>query len=137
MRLTFWRPQRRPIPGETGNWIDVGGLHHTAGIADVGLSCPQSTFSDSSAGLTPTDAEALERAGFRDSSADRAASPANTFAYTLNLTECLRSPRFGKRPAPGRSFNPGEERGFGFGAITVGSGYSAGEAGQSVFFTRQ
>ena len=22
--LTFWRPQRRPIPGEKGRWTDIG-----------------------------------------------------------------------------------------------------------------
>ena len=26
--LTFWRPQRKAAPGETGTWIDMGGLSY-------------------------------------------------------------------------------------------------------------
>jgi hypothetical protein len=136
VRLTFWRPQRRPIAGETGNWIDIGGLHHTAGIDGIDSSCAQSAFSAPSPGLTPIDIEVLDRAGFRDLAADQPASAANTFAYTLNLTQCLRSPVSHKRPAPGFSFNPGEERGLKFSGISV-SGNNTGEAEQSIYFTRQ
>jgi hypothetical protein len=136
VRLTFWRPQRRPIPPETGNWIDIGGLHHAAGIDGIDSSCRQSTFSNPSPGLTPIDIQVLDRAGFRDLAADQPASAANTFAYTLNLTDCLRSPVSHKRPAPGFSFNPGEERGLKFSGISV-SGSNTGEAEQSIYFTRQ
>jgi hypothetical protein len=135
VRLTFWRPQRRPIPGETGTWIDIGGLLHHAGIADIDSSCPQSAYSNPSSGLNPTD-PAGEDPGFRDAAPDRPASPANTFAYTLNLTRCFSSPVADNRPAPGFSFDPGQERGLKFESLS-GNSANTGEGEQSVFFERQ
>jgi hypothetical protein len=54
--LTFW-PQRRPIPPETDQWIDIGGLDYAVQIADVAPSCPQSAFSSSDPSLTPPPGE--------------------------------------------------------------------------------
>ena len=34
--LTFWRPQRRPIPPETGDWIDMGELRYYATLGNHG-----------------------------------------------------------------------------------------------------
>ena len=112
--LTFWRPQRRPIPPETDPWIDIGGLNYRATITgmDQGeFTCEQDAYSTSDPNLTPIDPTPEPGGGgFADHAADQPASPANTFTYRLNLTECLKS--------KGQSFKAGEERGFNFAAVT-------------------
>jgi hypothetical protein len=125
--VTFWRPQRRPIPPETGEWIDIGRLIYTVGVSGTDLSCPKRAFSESDPNLS--------RGGFitpnredvgvlTDAVSDGPASPANTFTYTLNLTQCL--------AAIGISFNPGETRDFHFDGNALG-----GSAGQNLSFKRQ
>jgi hypothetical protein len=141
LKLTFWRPQRRPIAGETclppagrpcspSDWIDIGGLDYTAAVSDMGSACPQSAFSSTDPSLTPPTVETSVfnsgRGGFVDLAADRPAKPTNTLTYTLDLTQCL--------VANGVSFNPGEERGIDFQGISPNFG---GVADQSVFFRRQ
>jgi hypothetical protein len=135
VRLTFWRPQRRPIPGETGSWIDIGGLLQHAGIADVDKSCPQTAYSNPTAGLSPPGSGGGDP-GFQDAASDRPASPANTFSYTLNLTQCFTSPVTDNQTVPGVSFSSGQERGLKFQSIS-GNSANTGEAEQTVFFTRQ
>ncbi len=94
--LTFWRSQRRPILPETGDWIDIGGLTYSTIVQNIAPTpgvpgpliakpCPQSAYSTSDPQLTPAGT------GFTDLATDRPASPANTFTYTLNLTQCLTS----------------------------------------------
>ena len=118
--LTFWRPQRRPVSPETGDWIDIGGLRYYATLANQDpqqFTCEQGAYSSSDPDLTPVAPEDNEGfgtgGGFTDLSADRPASPDNTFTYQLNLTECLES--------KGLSFEPGEERGFNFGPRSKGN----------------
>ena len=112
--LTFWRPQRRPIPPETGDWIDIGGLNYRATLSgmDPGrFTCEQGAYSSSDPNLTPTDPTPEPGGGgFADHAADRPATTTNTFTYRLNLTECLES--------KGQSFKNGEQAGFGFAAVT-------------------
>jgi hypothetical protein len=135
--LTFWRPQRRPIPPETDSWIDIGGLDHAASLfgEDTGVStCERSAYSSSDPNLTPiADPEfqgAKGRAsGFTDLSPDRPASPANTFTYQLNLTECLKS--------KGRTFDSGQTQGFTFSAYTPQvPGANPDNANTAVFFRK-
>ncbi|MGH3432983.1 MAG: hypothetical protein ACRDQB_09130 [Thermocrispum sp.] len=119
--LTFWRPQRGPIPPETAAWIDMGGLNYTVqgAIAEVG-GCPQGAFSESDPKLRPlerADVHPNDYAGVKDLAADQPANPANTFTYRLNLTRCL--------AAHGRSFNPGETSAFAFAALPTGGGDGA------------
>jgi hypothetical protein len=122
--LTFWRPQRRPIPPETGEWTDIGGLNHTALEGDSGgAGCPRSAFSTSDPNLRPLTTEDVfpnSYSGLKDLAPDRPASPANTFTYTLDLTACL--------AARGLSFTPGEERMFAFPAQTPNGPDSALQA---------
>lgn len=129
--LTFWRPQRRPIPPETGDWIDIGGLNYRATITgmDQGeFTCEQGAYSTSDPNLTPTDPTPEPGGGgFADHAGDQPANPDNTLTYRLNLTECLRS--------KGQSFTIGEERGFNFAAVTPQqNAVDASEA--SIFFKR-
>jgi hypothetical protein len=100
--LTFWRPQRKALPEESGEWIDVG---HTVYVATrrgintdssfiPGGSCPPSAYSETDPNLTPTQAPDFPLwfdpvSGLEDSSDDQPASPANTFSFTLNLSRCF------------------------------------------------
>jgi hypothetical protein len=137
-KLTFWRPQRRPIAGEAClsntppcEWIDIGRLGYAAAVetaSDWG-SCPQNAFSTRDPNLAKrpyTGDEPADPAigGLTDLAPDQPANPANTFTYTLNLTRCL--------AASGLSFNPGETRRFHFAGGTVGSG-----ADQAIAFKRR
>ncbi len=103
-----WRPQRRPIPEELspggGDWIDIGGLQYRVGGVS-GRGCPQGSYSESDPNLTlglGTEASThgpVQIPMLTDSAPDHPADPANTFSFTLNLTQCL--------AAEGISFNPG------------------------------
>ncbi len=136
LRLTFWRPQRAPIPPENAPWIDIGHLNYGARISDTGLQCPRSTFSDPSPTLAATPTSYDWTGGvFTDQTADQPANPANTLGYTLDLTKCL--------TANGLSFNAGETHDFSLEAMacgssncTIGSSNGPDEASQSVSFTR-
>ena len=140
LAVTFWRPQRRSIPPETAKWIDTGGLNYQAGIADMGLQCPQGAFSETDPNLTLAPAGTLPAGGFSDLAADQPANATNTFTYTLNLSQCLKSPIVpgpnGPQPQPGFTFNPGEKRGFKFAGVSP-NGPNGGEAEQQIFFKRQ
>jgi sRNA-binding protein len=111
LTLTGWRPQRKPIPTETGDWIDMGGLNYVMSAYTESLGpfgCGQSYYSSTDPNLVP--AETFFGGGFRDLSSDRPANPSNTFSYRLDLTGCLGS--------KGVSFEPGEVRDLKFEAGT-------------------
>ena len=126
--LTLWRPPRRPIPPETGEWIDIGRLDYAVGVGEGGgEKCPLSAFSTKDPNLTVVSnpKHLLNAGGVRDSASDRPASPANTLTYKLDLTRCF--------DARGISFNPGESA-----HVNLEAGPSSGdESDQTVVFTRQ
>ena len=125
LRLTFWRPQRRPIPPEPGAWTDIGGLTYATGLSGVGLACPQSALSETDPDLAPASSPVFGTGGgFTDLAPDRPANTANTFTYTLNVTQCLAS--------LGRSWSPGQTLGLDFAGV---SGMDHVE--QGVAFKRQ
>jgi hypothetical protein len=128
LTLTFWRPQRRPIPPETGDWIDIGGLFYTAGIADVGLFCRQGTFSETDPNLIVPESPITSRnaGGLTDVSGDQPAEPTNTLTYTLNATQCLGS--------HGVSWPQDETRHLSFSALAPNA---PDEAGQGISFRRE
>jgi hypothetical protein len=138
--VTLWRPQRRPISPEVGEWTDIGGLTYSTvlghlgpvgtppGGTSVNQPCPQSAHSTTDPELGPPPPESASGA-FTDLAADRPASAANTLTYTVNLTDCLAS--------MGLSWNPGEELNISFNSIASASGAIAAGAGQSVWFKRQ
>ncbi len=96
VRLTFWRPQRRAVPGEVpagaGQWIDMGGLIQFATGGQGGTPCPASAYSDvdpsliASVQTLPGDKRASV---FIDLAHDQPADPHNAFSYTLDLSQCL------------------------------------------------
>lgn len=100
--LTFWRPQRKALPEEPGEWIDVGHTVYVASRRGIlqdpsdfpGGSCPPTAYSETDPNLTPTPAPDFPLwfnpvSGLEDSSDDQPASPANTFSFTLNLSRCF------------------------------------------------
>ncbi len=110
VRLNFWRPQRRPISGEAGDWIDIGGLQYFAEVFyEAPPFCPQSAYSEPSPNLTPgigmwgSSTGPLQIPVLGDSAPDQAANPANTFSYTLDLSQCGQT-----------SFDPGQAKGVAF-----------------------
>lgn len=131
VRLTFWRPQRRPIaedecasprPGCTGDeWIDIGGLRYRGAILDLpqgglGGRCPASAYTVPTGEElvpSPVDGDPLA-GGLIDQATDSAADPLNTFTYELNLTKCL----------DGTAWTSGEDIGVGFAAETTSTGYT-------------
>lgn len=132
LKLTFWRPQRRPIPPEPGDWTDIGKLRYVARVQSVSGSsgsagnCPQSSFSEDDPNLTPN--APTDGAGLTDTAPDQPANPANTLTYTLNLTNCL--------AASGATWNPGATALIHFSALS-GSGGSVSETGTWAMFKRQ
>ena len=125
VRLTMWRPQRRPIGSEAGNWIDVGGLAYTAKTHfSIDPSCPQNAFTENDPDLAPPPFDLpTGPAGLLDRAPDQPARPANTFTFTLNLTRC--------RAAHGRTFDAGEAVTVSFSGVTVETGTQDGTRGQT------
>ena len=123
LTLTFWRPQRTPIAGEAClqsatpcEWVDIGGLPFTTVVQHIGplpggttvqQPCPQT---------------------FTDPAPDRAADPGSTFAFTINVSECV--------AALGATWGQGEEASIHFGVLASSMGASQGAAAQSVWFRR-
>lgn len=119
LTLTFWRPQRRPIPPETAPWMDIGGLTYVDGFGCVvngvgnrcgNKNCPLGAYSvPASSELTPTTLPGHFGGGLQDSAPDRSADPQNTFTYSVDLSECLRNPRAGLGNDTPLSWDPGKE----------------------------
>ena len=108
LRLTFWRPQRRAIPGSAdppgATWMDVGHLTYRAAVSQGNRFCRQSAFSedDPSTPVVEDDPNLVlgsphpfeDQGGFDDLRDDEPsspgdASPERTVTYSLNLTRCL------------------------------------------------
>lgn len=106
--LTFWRPQRRGIPGTgNGDFVDMGGLVYDVTMNNAPFSrsgqsapqsppqkgpgeCPPGTYSATSASLNPVETDPVVGFGFlRDTATDRPPDPANTLGFSIDLTACL------------------------------------------------
>lgn len=117
--LTFWRPQRPALPGESGSFYDIGGLMY--GVEPVGAPTPgavpepppegpppppsPTALGDGTGGvfrcktqhytnLSPTlktGGDELGSAPLVDTANDAAPNAANTLSFTLKLGECLQS----------------------------------------------
>ncbi len=131
--LEFWRPQRSRVDtdpgptkeGDSAVWIDIGGANYEVQIANMGFPCPAGAFSEDDPELTqPPGSHRLI-----DGALDRPANPANTFTYTVDLTECVESRGLGAR-----FDESGEEIQFTFGGRPANT---TDFAGQTVFFRRR
>ena len=105
LTMSAWRPQRGRIESEPGQgrWIDMGNLGYTVTVHDFeaetprNVACPQSSLSESDDNLEPPTGPSLgvgpysDGGGFWDLLSDQPANPANTFTFTVNLTQCYAS----------------------------------------------
>ena len=135
--LTFWRPQRTPVPPETAQWIDIGGLNYAFafGCDASGCGnryCPPAAYSVPAGSELATTTLPNSGGGLKDSALDRPANPQNTFTYTVNLSECLRDPRTGFGNDTPLTWNPGEERQLVFQGTTL-----LDRSEQIIYFKRQ
>lgn len=97
--LTFWRPQRSAVGDEAASsagYVDIGGLTYVADIPNGPSGGPGSPGSQGPgscrSGYTTSDSDAtLGTEGIVDTVADRAADPANTLTFTIDLQACLGS----------------------------------------------
>jgi hypothetical protein len=106
-----------------------------AQIEFTGAICPQSAFLSHSSELDTRRSPGIP-AGLKDIVGDQPASPANTFAYTLDLTRCATSPIYGDgSPAPPYSFAPGDTRALTLQYTTPNPEGSVG-GGQMLWFKR-
>ena len=124
LTLTFWRPQREPVPQDPAGaaWMDIGGLTYGVSVGgQAGGDCAQHDFSGSDPSLTASTLSG--RVGLTDSEGDQPASPANTFTYSVDLSQCYLA-------GHGTPFASGDEVPTGFGAVSG----AADAAGQTVFF---
>jgi hypothetical protein len=137
--LAFWRPQRKPIPGETGRWIDIGHQLYAANIVGLGDDgrpkagppCPEGAYTETDPNLTPSRTRALGFGPFalKDSASDRP-TDGSTLRFTLNLSRCLAS--------IGASLDPATpEWGFSLNAIPANTRQGGGNAGTIVYFRRK
>jgi hypothetical protein len=92
LTFTLWRPQRPRIAPIEAKWMDLGGLGYSVDVPNAPSgggtapgTCPAASLSESDASLS-ADGDQL-----RDAAVDRAADPANTIAFTVNMTDCLGS----------------------------------------------
>jgi len=91
VELTFWRPQRRPIPPEKGGWIDMGGLSYFVAALHEGGFCAQDSYKTSDPNLVPQkfSGDYGSGGGYRDLANDLPASPDNTITFKIDLSECF------------------------------------------------
>jgi hypothetical protein len=122
LTLTFWRPQREPVPKDPPGaaWMDIFGLTYSVGVGgSTGGGCAQQDFSSSD--LTASTLSG--RVGLTDSEGDQPSSPANTFTYNVDLSKCYLA-------GHGRPFASRDEVPTAFGAVSG----ATDAAGQTVFF---
>jgi hypothetical protein len=104
LTLTLWRPQRQHIAGDPGDgkWMDVGNLAYATSVVPAsglwsGASmCPASDYSAVDANLAPAPPSPFVSgptlkggAAYVDQSGDQPSSSANTFSFTLNVSDCM------------------------------------------------
>jgi hypothetical protein len=128
--LTFWKPQRPALAGESGSWIDLGRTVYGANISDIGLVCPGESYVEHP-GLSLARFPWRLEPSLLDESADQSANPATTLRFTLDLTRCLAT--------RGLSFNVGDRRGVDIEAIPAGAvpGGRPPTAVTHIWFSRQ
>ena len=137
LTLSFWRPQRRPMPPEPGAWTDIGKLSYGASIFSAGTTnvqapsktCPQSAYSANDPNLSVAQKTPGDPGAVTDLAGDQPANPVNTITYTLNASKCLAS--------FGLAWNPGDEAVIHFWANDgFGSGASSGTDMWAMFTRR-
>jgi hypothetical protein len=99
LSLDFWRPQRLTLPGESGQFRDLGRLHYgivlNAGGPEIGCSSDATTgyynsVAPTSLHRTPETGEwAMNLWPLTDTTGDSATNPENLLSFTLDVRRCL------------------------------------------------
>jgi hypothetical protein len=137
MDLTFWRPQRRPIPPEPGAWTDIGKLSYAVSFQQVGgqdtslirTHCPTTAFSETDPNLVVQAVPEIAAGGVGDLAVDQPADPTHTLRFTLDVTDCL--------AAHGLSWHPGETAWLRLGSYEDGISSTNTTASTLVVFEQQ
>jgi hypothetical protein len=94
--VSLFRPQRPTLPGESGEFVDMGHLHYGIPVRTPGASGQAGCASQFYSKLSPTlqleagqGSAANQRFPLHDSADDAAASPSSQVGFTLNLAGCL------------------------------------------------
>jgi hypothetical protein len=97
--LDFWRPQRLTLPGESGQFRDLGRLHYgmvlNAGGPEIGCSSDATTgyynsVAPTSLHRTPETGEwAMNLWPLTDTTGDSTTNPDNLLSFTLDVRRCL------------------------------------------------
>lgn len=144
MTMTFWRPQRRAIPGagEGSGTVDIGGLEYdinipnaagpgtpTPGSAASSPNCYAGSISTSDPNLTITNGDQSGNIGrLVDKSADAPSSAANTLTFTVDLTKCVTQ--------KGGTLDAGRTLNMDVGAVSL-SAHSVDHANQVIYVRTQ
>ena len=90
LTFTLWRPQRPRIAPTEARWVDIGALGYSVDVPNAPSGggtapgiCDAASVSESDAWLSASGDQLM------DSAPDRAADPANTISFTVNMTDCL------------------------------------------------
>ncbi len=118
--VEFWRPQRFPLPGESGSFYDVGGLKWGARIEsynengnfhrlDRPASCAVSAL-DGLTAIPPTGPDAGKAMPTIDSQTtdqvtDKAQASDRTIGFTIDVAQCLQDAGVGAGPGWGTMIN--------------------------------
>jgi hypothetical protein len=91
LHLSFWRPQRAGLPGESSEFMDMGHLRYGLQIATTrGQSqCAASDYSDLSSTLVDSGEPAPNGIPLQDTATDAPPDPSNQLGFTVNLNQCL------------------------------------------------
>ena len=92
--LSMFRPQRRAIGPEGTGWIDVGGLRYTV-VGKTGGAEPPRVALPGQRLLGRGRGRDRRRGRGVDNGASKPTSPANTFAFAVNISACLRASGLG------------------------------------------
>lgn len=105
LALTFWRPQRMPIPGvDSGTFVDAGHLHYGLTVQtntqEFGCASDYSGLSSTLTNEPPASSDPSSSLfTLLDSADDGSPDAANTLSFTTDLRSCLS--RNGVTPTPG------------------------------------
>jgi hypothetical protein len=96
LTLTFWRPQRRALPGESSSsgWVDIGGLTYSIDTPNAPSGSTKSQCStDAYSGLSTTNTGdtpvQASDGGMLDTAEDAPSNFRNTLSMTIDLTKCF------------------------------------------------
>ena len=96
LTLTFWRPQRKALPGEssTNGWVDIGGLTYSldtpnAPSGSTKSQCPAGAYSGRSTTNTGDTPVPASDGGMLDTAEDQPSKVGNTLSMTIDLFQCF------------------------------------------------